>query len=87
MNTFDLVVTVVVLLLALLGFRAGLLRSVADILGYLVAAPIAIGGISICFLLILFLGFSSFIFRLGIQLSRRFDVVSYCLFIVYIIAF
>jgi membrane protein required for colicin V production len=42
MNTFDLVVTGVVLLLTLLGIRAGLLRSVADILGYLVAAPIAV---------------------------------------------
>lgn len=42
MNTFDGVVTVVVLLLAMLGIRAGLLRSVADILGYLVAAPIAV---------------------------------------------
>ena len=42
MNTFDIVVTVVVMLLAYLGFRAGLLRSVADILGYIVAAPIAV---------------------------------------------
>jgi hypothetical protein len=33
-----------------------------------VAAPIATGGMSICFLLIVFLGFSSFTFRFGIYL-------------------
>jgi membrane protein required for colicin V production len=42
MNTFDAAMISVVLVLALLGFRAGLLRSLADILGYVIAAPIAV---------------------------------------------
>jgi membrane protein required for colicin V production len=42
MNTFDAVVISVVIVLALLGFRAGLLRSLADILGFVIAAPLAV---------------------------------------------
>jgi len=42
MNTFDAAVVSVVLVLALLGFRAGLLRSLADILGFVIAAPLAV---------------------------------------------
>ena len=44
------------------------------------------GGIRICFLLIFFLGFSSFVFRLGIQLSHRSNVVVNTLLTVYIFA-
>jgi membrane protein required for colicin V production len=42
MNTFDAVVIGATALLALLGFRAGLMRSVADILGFVVAVPVSI---------------------------------------------
>ncbi|MEW6452741.1 MAG: CvpA family protein [Pseudomonadota bacterium] len=42
MNPFDAALLGTVLLLAILGFRAGLLRSLADILGFVVAAPIAV---------------------------------------------
>ena len=42
MNTFDAAVISVVVVLAFLGFRAGLLRSLADILGFVIAAPIAV---------------------------------------------
>jgi membrane protein required for colicin V production len=42
MNTFDAAVISVVIVLALLGFQAGLLRSLADILGFLIAAPLAV---------------------------------------------
>ena len=42
MNTFDAAVVSVVIVLALLGFRAGLLRSLADILGFVIAAPLAV---------------------------------------------
>lgn len=42
MNYFDLSIIIAVLLLTLLGLRAGFLRSAADILGYLAAAPIAV---------------------------------------------
>jgi membrane protein required for colicin V production len=42
MNSFDAVVALVMLLAAALGFRAGLLRSVATMIGYLAAAPLAI---------------------------------------------
>ena len=41
MNQFDAAVLAVTLLLAVLGFRAGLLRSLADILGFVVAGPLA----------------------------------------------
>jgi membrane protein required for colicin V production len=42
MNTFDAVVIGATALLALLGFRAGLIRSLADILGFVVAVPVAV---------------------------------------------
>jgi membrane protein required for colicin V production len=42
MNPFDAVVTVVAIVAVVMGFRSGLLRSLATILGYLVAAPAAI---------------------------------------------
>jgi membrane protein required for colicin V production len=42
MNHFDAAVLIVVLILAILGFRAGLLRSLADILGFVIAAPLAV---------------------------------------------
>lgn len=42
MNPFDAAVLAVVIMLAILGFRAGLLRSLADILGFLAAAPLAV---------------------------------------------
>jgi membrane protein required for colicin V production len=42
MNVFDAAVVAVVIILAILGFRAGLLRSLADILGFVIAAPLAV---------------------------------------------
>jgi membrane protein required for colicin V production len=42
MNAFDAVVTAVAILAIVMGFRSGLLRSLATILGYLVAAPAAV---------------------------------------------
>ena len=42
MNAFDAVVTAVTVLAIVLGFNAGLLRSLATILGYLIAAPLAV---------------------------------------------
>lgn len=42
MNSFDIVVYAAFIVAMALGFRAGLLRSAVTILGYLVAAPIAI---------------------------------------------
>jgi membrane protein required for colicin V production len=42
MNTFDAVVTVIAVLAMAIGFKAGLLRSLAAILAYLIAAPIAV---------------------------------------------
>jgi membrane protein required for colicin V production len=42
MNPFDAVVYAVAVAAIVLGFRAGLLRSLATILGYLAAAPVAI---------------------------------------------
>jgi membrane protein required for colicin V production len=42
MNPFDAVVTVAVVLAMALGFMSGLLRSLATILAYLIAAPAAI---------------------------------------------
>jgi membrane protein required for colicin V production len=42
MNTFDAVVAVAAVLAMVLGFSAGLLRSLATILGYLIAAPLAV---------------------------------------------
>jgi membrane protein required for colicin V production len=42
MNAFDAVVTAVAVLAIVLGFNSGLLRSLATILGYLIAAPLAV---------------------------------------------
>jgi membrane protein required for colicin V production len=42
MNPFDAVIYAVALIAIVLGFKAGLLRSLAAILGYLIAAPIAV---------------------------------------------
>lgn len=42
MNTFDAVIAALALLAIVLGFNAGLLRSLATILGYLIAAPLAV---------------------------------------------
>jgi membrane protein required for colicin V production len=42
MNPFDAFVTAAALLAIVMGFTSGLLRSVATILGYLLAAPLAV---------------------------------------------
>lgn len=42
MNIFDAAVIVATLIAVLMGYRAGLLRSLATIFGYLLAAPVAI---------------------------------------------
>jgi membrane protein required for colicin V production len=42
MNAFDAVVSAVAILAIVLGFNSGLLRSLATILGYLIAAPLAV---------------------------------------------
>ncbi len=42
MNTFDAVVTAFAIIAIVMGFMSGLLRSLATILGYLLAAPFAI---------------------------------------------
>ena len=42
MNTFDVVVVAVAIVVIVMGFSAGLLRSLATILGYLIAAPLAV---------------------------------------------
>ncbi len=42
MNPFDAVVTAVMVLAVAMGFMSGLLRSLAAILAYLIAAPIAV---------------------------------------------
>ena len=42
MNSFDIIVYLALTIAIVLGFRSGLLRSAITILGYLVAAPIAI---------------------------------------------
>ena len=42
MNTFDVVVYVLAVVAVVSGFRAGLLRSIASIVGYVVAMPIAV---------------------------------------------
>jgi membrane protein required for colicin V production len=42
MNVFDAVVSGVSILVIVMGFRAGLLGSLATILGYLIAAPVAV---------------------------------------------
>jgi membrane protein required for colicin V production len=42
MNSFDVVVVAVAIVVIVMGFSAGLLRSLATILGYLIAAPLAV---------------------------------------------
>jgi membrane protein required for colicin V production len=42
MNIFDTIVIGITLIAAVVGYRSGLLRSLATILGYVVAAPLAI---------------------------------------------
>jgi len=42
MNTFDAVIAAFALLAIVMGFNTGLLRSLATILGYLIAAPLAV---------------------------------------------
>lgn len=44
MNTFDAVVYLALIIAVISGFNAGLLRSVATILGYLAAMPVAVAG-------------------------------------------
>jgi membrane protein required for colicin V production len=46
MNSFDAVVYVLLIVAVVMGFRSGLLRSVATILGYLCAMPIALASAS-----------------------------------------
>ncbi|EGP07742.1 colicin V production protein [Bradyrhizobiaceae bacterium SG-6C] len=47
MNTFDIVVSVVAIVAMITGFRTGLIRSMATILGYISAAPLAVAGTSL----------------------------------------
>src|SRR5438552_3952218 len=42
MNSFDIVVLALALTPVVMGFQSGLLRSVAPIIGYLCAAPVAL---------------------------------------------
>ena len=42
MNAFDAVISALAFLAIVMGFSAGLLRSLATILGYLIAAPLAV---------------------------------------------
>ena len=42
MNTFDAVVYLCLLVAVIMGFKSGLLRSLATILGYVAAAPVAV---------------------------------------------
>ncbi len=46
MNTFDIVVSVLAIVAMVTGFRTGLIRSMATILGYISAAPLAVAGTS-----------------------------------------
>jgi membrane protein required for colicin V production len=47
MNSFDAVIYIVGIVAMITGFNAGLLRSVATILGYLVAMPMAVAATSL----------------------------------------
>ena len=47
MNSFDAVVYLALIVAIAFGFRAGLLRSLAIILGYLIAMPIAVWATSL----------------------------------------
>jgi membrane protein required for colicin V production len=42
MNSFDVIISLALLIALIFGFRAGLVRSLLTILGYVVAAPVAI---------------------------------------------
>src|SRR5579862_2116999 len=42
-NAFDVAVIVIMIVAIIMGFQSGLLRALATILGYICAAPIAIG--------------------------------------------
>ena len=46
MNPFDVAVYVVALVAMIAGFKVGLIRSAATILGYITAAPLAVAGTS-----------------------------------------
>jgi membrane protein required for colicin V production len=46
MNTFDLVVCLIAIVAVVTSFNAGLLRSVASILGYITATPLAVAATS-----------------------------------------
>ena len=46
MNPFDITVCVVALIAMIAGFKVGLIRSAATILGYITAAPLAVAGTS-----------------------------------------
>lgn len=46
MNTFDIAVYTVAIVAMITGFNLGLIRSVATILGYVTAAPVAVAGTS-----------------------------------------
>jgi membrane protein required for colicin V production len=47
MNSFDAIVIAALLIVMVIGFRAGLLRSAVTILGYLIAMPIAVWATSL----------------------------------------
>lgn len=47
MNPFDVAVYVVTIVAMITGFNVGLIRSVATILGYITAAPVAVAGTSV----------------------------------------
>src|SRR5215475_4244992 len=42
MNSFDAVISAIAVVVVVTGYRLGLLRSLATILGYLIAAPLAV---------------------------------------------
>ena len=44
MNSFDAVITICVIVAMVAGFRSGLLRSLATIMGYVAAMPVAMAG-------------------------------------------
>src|ERR1700745_2110 len=46
MNTFDLVVCLIAIVAGVTSFNVGLLRSVASILGYITATPLAVAATS-----------------------------------------
>jgi membrane protein required for colicin V production len=46
MTTFDIILSIAALIALISGFRAGLVRSLATILGYIIAGPIALAATS-----------------------------------------